>query len=191
MRALVLVALTIGCGSAQPVQSEPVQSEPVQSEPVQSETTSSTAACVDGTPPPGSAAARLDWMIGAWSSTGEDGADTIERWCLGRDGALVGENRTNAGGRVVHSETLRIEARGESLVYVASPIGQATTEFTGSAQCGGDRGNCAETCEAVFSNPAHDFPSEIIYGRCLQNELLVATIRGGERRASWTFERQQ
>lgn len=176
MRALVLVALTLGCGSAEPAASEPTSSAP--------------AACVEGAPPAGSAAARLEWMIGSWSSTDEDGAQTVERWCAGEGGALIGENRTVAGGRVVHSEALRVEARGDALVYVASPSGQATTEFTGSARCGSDRGNCAETCEAVFANPEHDFPNEITYGRCRQNELLVATIRGGERRASWTFERQ-
>ena len=183
MRALVLVALTLGCGGAQPA------SEPAP-------TSSEQARCIEGAPPAGSAALHLEWMIGTWSSTGEDGAETVERWCAGEDGSLIGESRTIAGGQVVHSETLRIEARGEELVYVASPSGQATTEFTGSARCGGElhssdtSANCAETCEAVFSNPEHDFPNEITYGRCTQNELLVATIRGGERRASWTFERQ-
>lgn len=176
MRALVLVALTLGCGGAQPAAPEASSSEPL--------------ACVDVAPPARSAAAQLAWMIGAWSSTDEDGAETVERWCAGGDGSLLGESRTIAGGRVVHTETLRVEARGDALVYVASPSGQATTEFIGSARCGSELGNCAETCEAVFSNPEHDFPNEITYGRCLQNELLVATIRGGERRASWTFERQ-
>jgi hypothetical protein len=178
MRALVLVTLTLGCGGAQPA------TEPERE-------TSSELRCADGAPQAGSAAAELEWRRGTWSSTGEDGAETVERWCAGEDGALVGESRTTAGGQVVHSETLRVESRGEALVYVASPSGQATTEFTGSARCGGELGNCAETCEAVFANPEHDFPNEITYGRCLQNELLVATIRGGERRASWTFERQR
>lgn len=182
MRALVLVALTLGCGGAQPAS----EAAPTSSE---------QAGCTEGAPRAGSAASQLEWMIGTWSSTGEDGAETVERWCAGEDGSLIGENRTIAGAQVVHSETLRVEARGDVLVYVASPSGQATTEFTGGARCGGEldssgASNCAETCEALFTNPEHDFPNEITYGRCTQNELLVATIRGGERRASWTFERQ-
>lgn len=174
MRTALSFALALGCAGTQPPAPSGLVEQP---------------ACVEGALPPGSAAARLDWMIGTWVSAG-DGAQTIERWCAGPRGVLVGENRTLSGGRVVHSETLRIEARGARLVYVASPSGQPTTEFAGEARCGSLTGNCSETCEAVFSNPEHDFPNEITYGRCMQNELLVATIRGGERRASWTFERR-
>lgn len=145
--------------------------------------------CVEGEPPAGTPADRLAWMIGTGRSE-EDGATTTERWCAGEGGVLVGDNATRAGGEVVHSEVLRVEARGDRLVYVASPSGQATTEFTGQARCGSDvTGNCARSCEAVFENPEHDFPQTITYGRCLQSELLVATIAGGERRASWTFRR--
>lgn len=146
-------------------------------------------ACVHGAPE-GSPAATLDWMIGTWVSE-DEGRVTAERWCVGEGGALLGDSRTVADGRVVHTETLRIEGRGESLVYVASPSGQATTEFVGAARCGSDvlTGNCARSCEATFENPAHDFPTSITYARCVQNEHLVATIRGGDRRASWTFTR--
>jgi hypothetical protein len=149
--------------------------------------------CVAVTAPAGSPADRLGWMIGTWVSD-EGERRTTERWCVGADGILLGENRTMAGGREVHSETLRVEARGAELVYVASPIRQATTEFRGAARCrdgGADRAhqNCSRSCEATFVNPTHDFPSEITYGRCLQSEDLVATIRGGDRRASWTFRR--
>jgi len=154
-------------------------------------TPSALPACVEGAPPEGSAAARLSWMSGTWASE-EGGARTVERWCAGEGGALVGDNHTSVNGRVVHTERLRIEARGNALVYIASPSGQATTEFTGDVTCGTEAGrNCSRTCEAVFRNAAHDFPNEITYGRCLQNEFLVATIHGksGERRASWEFRR--
>ncbi len=174
---LLLVALLAGCSGPRAV-----------AEPQRALGPAAELACVEGDPPAGSPAERLAWMIGTWVSE-EDGAITTERWCAGEGGVLVGGNATRAGGEVVHSEELRVEAQGDRLVYVASPSGQATTEFTGDARCGSDvpEGNCARSCEAVFANPEHDFPNEITYGRCLQNELLVATIRGGERRASWTF----
>ena len=132
-------------------------------------------------------------MIGTWQAD-DDGSTTTERWCAGPDGSLAGDNRTlDASGTEVHSEELRIGARGDDLVYTASPSGQATTEFVGRARCGSDRmGNCETTCEVVFENRAHDFPKTITYARCLQNEFLVATIAGddGQRRASWTFHRR-
>lgn len=146
--------------------------------------------CAAGPAPEGSPADALQWMIGTWESA-ED--RTTERWCEAADGSLVGDNRTvDPAGREVHSERLRIVQRGDALVYIASPSTQATTEFTGRARCGPDTlGNCATTCEAVFENPAHDFPKTVTYGRCLQNEFLVATISGDDtqRRASWTFRR--
>jgi hypothetical protein len=173
MRAAFAILVAIGCGAAEPA------AVPERS-----------LACAGGEPPQGSAAARLGWMIGEWVSE-EDETQTIERWCAAADGALVGDSRTSEAGREVHTEVLRIEARGDSLVYIASPVRQAITEFAGAASCGSDTlGNCSESCEAAFSNPAHDFPTDITYGRCMQTELLVATIRGGERRASWTFRRR-
>lgn len=179
IRALLLCMLFVACGGAPPVSSaEPDTPErPVE------------LACADQWPPPGSPAERLEWMVGTWVSE-EEGAVTTERWCRGEGGALVGDSTTRADGEVVHSEVLRIEGRGGRLVYIASPSGQATTEFTGDARCGSDQGNCSRSCEAVFENPEHDFPNTLTYGRCVQNDLLVATIAGGERRASWTFRPQ-
>ncbi len=194
MRTLIVLSILLAaCGGSAPAATEPT--EPA-----------AALACVGGAPPAGSPAERLEWMIGAWTSE-EDGAITTERWCAGEGGSLVGDSVTRAGGAVVHTEVLRVEARGERLVYVASPSGQATTEFVGDARCGSDDAqdgdvrarsasqgaqpatNCSRTCEAVFENPEHDFPNVITYGRCTQNEFLVATITGGGRRASWTFRR--
>lgn len=147
-------------------------------------------ACVDGAAPAGSPAARLDWLIGTWIASDDD-TETTERWCMGEGGALVGESRARQGDRELESEAMRIEARGDALVYVASPSGQARTEFTGDVHCGSDvlAGNCDRSCEASFANPTHDFPTELVYGSCVGSGFLVATIRGGERRASWTFHR--
>lgn len=190
MHAPLVIGLALalaGCGSATAER----PSERTERADAPERTPSVLRACVEGAPPEGSAAARLSWMSGTWVSE-EGGTRTVERWCAGEGGALVGDNHTSVHGRVVHTERLRIEARGNALVYIASPSGQVTTEFTGDVTCGTEAGrNCSRTCEAVFRNAAHDFPNEITYGRCLQNEFLVATIHGksGERRASWEFRR--
>lgn len=186
---LVLSIVAAACGGTPAT--EPTTPEEESASAEETASPAATLPCVEGEPPPDSPAARLDWMIGTWVS-GEEGAVTTERWCRGERGALVGDNVTRANGEVVHSEVLRIEVRGDRLVYVASPSGQTTTEFSGDARCGSDviEGNCSRSCEAVFENPEHDFPNTITYGRCVQNDLLVATIAGGERRASWTFRRQ-
>jgi hypothetical protein len=151
--------------------------------------TASSLPCIAGPAPQGSPAARLDWMIGTWVSSDDEDSETTERWCIGEGGVLLGESHTRAGDRVVESEQLRIEARGDALLYVASPSTQAATEFTGDARCGSDvvMGNCDRSCEATFANPQHDFPTEIVYASCVQSRVMVATIRGGDRRASWTF----
>jgi hypothetical protein len=135
----------------------------------------------------GAPTATLEWMIGTWvADTG--GSTTRERWCPGAGGVLVGESETLADGAVVHRETLRIEAREGALVYVASPSGQATTEFVGDARCSSE-GPCERSCEVTFENPQHDFPTEIAYASCVSSGEMVATIRGGDRSASWTFTR--
>jgi hypothetical protein len=154
--------------------------------------------CVEAAPPDRSPAERLDWMSGLWVTwaIGEkEDTLTTEQWCPGDGGALIGYSETRRGFRVVQSERMRIEADGDALVYIASPSGQATTAFRGTTRCGRpgemDAGNCSRSCEAVFSNPTHDFPKQITYSRCTQNDLLVATISGDDdqRRASWSFRR--
>lgn len=195
---LLLSILAAACGGA-PAR-EPTTPEEESASAEETASPPATLPCVEGEPPPDSPAARLDWMIGTWV-TDTVGVSTTERWCAGEGGMLVGDNVTrdareavlsHSESTITHSEVLRIEARGGRLVYIASPSGQATTEFTGDARCGSDviEGNCSRSCEAVFENPEHDFPNTITYGRCMQNDLLVATIAGGERRASWTFHRE-
>lgn len=118
----------------------------------------------------------LSWLLGRW--VGQDGDRvTSETWT--RDGEmLVGEGRTTVAGETVFTEALRIEPQAQSVVYVASPQGQATAIFPLTQLR--DR-------RAVFANPAHDHPTSIAYWR--ENDTLHARIDGPQGPSEWTLRR--
>lgn len=82
---------------------------------------------------------------------------------------MLGTSVTVKGGRAVFFEFLRIDRRGDSIVYIAQPRGRAPVEFTLAEP---------RTNRAIFVNPANDFPRRIIYE--LGGASLRATIDGGE-----------
>lgn len=109
---------------------------------------------------------RLGWLAGCWQlERGE--RTTVEMWMAPAGGLMVGGSRTVVAGHAREYEHLRIAARGEGIVYVARPSGQATAEFTGSVS---DSGFAVE-------NPTHDFPRRIVYARRGADSLL-ASIEG-------------
>ena len=116
----------------------------------------------------GGVAARLGWLAGCWAHRA--GALLVEeQWSAPRAGLLLGAGRTTRGDRLVGWEQLRIEARGDTLVLVASPSGQATAEF---------RAAPPTAARAVaFENPAHDFPQRVGY-RAVGADSLVARVEG-------------
>jgi hypothetical protein len=101
------------------------------------------------------ALARLSWMVGGWASS-DAGNFTEEHWLAARGGTMLGVHRDVKGGRAVGFEYLRIEARPEGLVYLASPGGQPPTPFQ-AIEVSSDR--------VVFENKTHDFPQRILYWR--------------------------
>ncbi|HWK88572.1 MAG TPA: DUF6265 family protein [Longimicrobium sp.] len=95
----------------------------------------------------------VGWMAGCWE--GHDGETvTEEQWSRPRGGTMFGFSRTIQGDSTAWFEFTRIEERGDSLVFIANPSGQAGGEFTAK-----------EVSEArvVFENLAHDFPQRVIY----------------------------
>lgn len=85
-------------------------------------------------------------------------------------------SRTTRSDRLVGYEFLGIHERGDTLVLVAEPAGQARTEFRA-------RGPVPPRA-VVFENPGHDFPQRIHY-RAVGSDSLRARVegtRGGERR---------
>ena len=98
---------------------------------------------------------KLQWLAGSWKLE-NNGKLIEEQWMRPAGGMMVGMSRTVVGGKTVSFEFLRIEERGDTLVYIAQPEGHPGTEF-----------RLAEATESewVFANPQHDFPKRIRYRR--------------------------
>ena len=116
--------------------------------------------------------ADLAWLAGSWGFE-EDGRRYEEHWTAPDGGTMLGMSRTVAGGRTVAHEFLRIDERDGRLVYTAWPSGQATASFTSVE---------VEAGRVVFENPAHDFPTRVIYERRPDGSVLarVEGLRDGE-----------
>ena len=111
----------------------------------------------------------LTWLAGCWTrATAQRVVE--EQWMAPAGGVMLGMSRTlrTADGSLVEFEQVRIEARGDSVVYVAHPARQAMAEFAASAY--GDS-------QIVFTNPAHDFPQTIGY-RLVSPDSMAAWIEG-------------
>ena len=108
----------------------------------------------------------LSWMGGCWVLT-SPGRTVTEFWLPPAGGTMIGVSRTVAKEKTVEYEFLLLRAGADALEYVAKPARQAETVFKATKVSGG---------EAVFENPAHDFPTRIRYR--LADGGLVATIDG-------------
>lgn len=110
--------------------------------------------------------ASLSWLAGAW---GGDDAGTFneETWIAPKGGSMLAVHRDVKDGKTVGFEFLRIEERGNSLVYVASPEGKPPTPFA-LVESGATR--------IVFENEGLEFPRRILYYR--EGETLHARIEG-------------
>ncbi|MGH9832997.1 MAG: DUF6265 family protein [Blastocatellia bacterium] len=110
----------------------------------------------------------LAWISGDWE-TAPGRMQIDEHWTKVAGNSLFGVSRTVAGGKTVFFEYLRIEARGAEIFYVAHPKARTPgTDFKLAR---------LTSQEAVFENPAHDFPKRIIY-RKNADGTLTARIEG-------------
>ena len=125
-------------------------------------------------PLPKPAQATMDdmaWLVGAW--TGTRGSSSIEeRWSPPSGGAMLGVARTVKDGKMRSFEYLRVVERDGGLVYVAQPGGRSATEFV-LTELAGQR--------AVFQNPRHDSPQQIVYELSDEGALsaTIGFINGG------------
>lgn len=123
----------------------------------------------------------LGWMSGDWAED-KDGRWTEESWSRPRGGMMLGTSLSGRGGRAGDYEFIRIAADADGiLTYFASHRGSEPVPF---------RLTSAGPGEAVFENPAHDYPTRIVYRR--QGEVLTATISGpgGAKPTSWRYRRR-
>jgi len=128
--------------------------------------------------------ADLAWMSGHWASDQEDGPRVEEFWLEPAGGLALGMNRTVPESGRAAFEDLRIEARGEELVYVASPGGKGTTEFP-LVDFGEDF--------VVFENPERDFAQRIRYeldATGALHAIVSGVVSGEEQGAEWVWKRR-
>ena len=112
--------------------------------------------------------AKLSWLGGCWEMTSAAKGLTItEMWMKPAGGLMIGSGRTVSGDKAIDFEFLRIVEDPDGIFYVARPSDNRETRFKLM------RGT---SNEAVFENPAHDFPQRVIYKR--DGDKLNARIEG-------------
>lgn len=111
---------------------------------------------------------NLSWLLGSWRLTGAKDV-TFETWQRPDSTSFVGNGVTLAGADTVFSEKLSLLATDSGLFYVAEVAhNPAPTYFKMIRQ---------DSVTTVFENPAHDFPTRIIYAR-ISADSLHARIEG-------------
>ena len=125
--------------------------------------------------------AALRWLAGTLRTT--DGElVTEEVWTEPGGGTMFGISRSFAKGELVAFEWLRIEARGDAILYIAHPNGRMPgTEF--ALRAGDPDGTF------VFEKPDHDFPTRVIYQR-IDASHVRARAENDEQALEFHFERQ-
>ena len=124
------------------------------------------------------------WLAGHWRI---EEADRLvdEQWMAPAGGLMMGMARNIQGGKLREYEftLLRQEPNGD-ILYIASPSKQAETAFKLTSLRNG---------EAVFENPAHDFPKKIVYALQADGSLLAAIEGPGRdgkpRRVEYPYKR--
>jgi hypothetical protein len=118
------------------------------------------------------------WMSGTWRSESPK-VISEETWSAADGTLMTGTHRDIRPGKKTWFEFLRIEQRGDSLVYIAMPGGRPATEFAATK---------IEPAKITFENPQHDFPKRILYWK--EGAKLCARVDdGGEKGEEFCWER--
>lgn len=126
---------------------------------------------------------KLSWLIGSWRST--VGADSsYEAWQTDTANRLKGMGFTVSGKDTSIFEELWIEASDSGLFYISDVAhNPSPVRFRMTRQ---------DSLATVFENPAHDFPTRIIY-RQITADSMYARIegmrKGKEAGIDFVFER--
>lgn len=124
--------------------------------------------------------AHLSWLSGAWVSRIGD-AWTEEWWTPPRGGIMIGAGFSGRGETATSFEHMRImKDEGGKVAFYGMPGGGPPVAFPLVRKGEG---------EAVFENPAHDYPQRISYR--MEGETLVATVSliDGSKAESWRYRR--
>ena len=115
------------------------------------------------------ALADLAWLAGSWTGASQ-GIEMEEHWTAPKGNSMVGLHRDVGKGRTLVFEFLRIEQRGDQIVYLSMPNGRSPATPFPLKEMSGTR--------VVFENPTHDFPQRIIYW--MDGNDLRARIEGSQ-----------
>jgi hypothetical protein len=111
----------------------------------------------------------LRWLAGCWEQRDEaKGRFGWEQWMRPAGQTMIGMSRSVNNGKTVGFEFMRIVDDGSDIHYISKP--SQNTEETAFKLVR------FAAAEAVFENPAHDFPQRIIYR--LDKADLFARIEG-------------
>ena len=129
------------------------------------------------------AADMPSWMAGSWTGSSA-GVKMEEHWTTADGSLMLGMHRDIAANGKTSFEFLRIEKRGDSLVFLAMPGGKPATPFAMKS---------ITNDKIVFENKEHDFPQRILYWRngaklCARVE---GTIQGKAESEEWCWSRSQ
>jgi Domain of unknown function (DUF6265) len=110
---------------------------------------------------------QIGWLAGCWQLRSGERV-MLEMWMPPAGGSMLGASRTTVAGAVRETEWLRLEERGDTLLYIAFPSGQEKATFR----------SVEVTAEGfTVEDPTHDFPRTIVYRR-LGPDSLLARIEG-------------
>jgi hypothetical protein len=116
---------------------------------------------------PPAAIGQMAWLTGCWVQAKPNGS-VEELWMSPGGGTMLGLGRTVRDGKLREYEFVRIVEADGSLAFVAKPSGQDEATFPLKA---------ITPAEAVFENPAHDFPQRVIYRRA-GTDAITARVEG-------------
>lgn len=131
--------------------------------------------------------APVAWLAGCWAQQGRE-PGSGEQWMAPAGGVMLGMARTLKNGRAAQFEFMQLRADAEGrLSFIAQPQGRPPTEFKLLRQ-----GSHPDGGEAVFENPAHDFPQRVSYRSTAPDRLLArieGTLNGQPRGVDFPMQR--
>src|SRR5687768_10676174 len=127
--------------------------------------------------------AELDWLVGAWTTDSRPSALrwTEERWAPARGGVMLGTSLSGRTDKAFSYEYMRIAADEQGVItFWGSPEGRPPVPF---------RLVEVSPRQAVFENPAHDFPTRIVYRLTGQGMEATVSGQGGANPQTWKYKR--
>ena len=116
------------------------------------------------------------YLSGCWALDRPERKMRIEeQWMSPSGGVMIGMSRTVKDGKTIGWEYMRIEERGNEIIFVSRPREnkeEVDFPFVISEFVSSPAGS-----KAVFENPTHDFPQRVIY-RSDNKATLNARIEG-------------